>query len=70
MAQKFYTESGFPCIRGVIDGTHIESRYPMSLEDPHACFNRKGFFSIYVLARLRLCKRDQVVDIKVPRISP
>lgn len=41
-----FEEGGFPCVVGLIDGTHISIRAPM--EEPEAYINRKKFHSINV----------------------
>lgn len=46
VARDFERYSGFPNVRGAIDGTHIKIRAPHN--DPQSFINRKGDHSIQV----------------------
>ena len=45
-AQEFAQLAEFPCVVGVVDGTHVGLRSPAF--EHHVYRNRKGFFSINV----------------------
>ncbi|XP_043222665.1 putative nuclease HARBI1 [Amphibalanus amphitrite] len=50
VSAAFETLHGLPCAVGALDGCHIPMNKPVNTEDSEAFVNRKGFYSINLLA--------------------
>ena len=68
MALKFHEKYGFPCVRGVIDGTHFEIKKPSQnqVPEPDAFYCRKGYFSINAMMLADFDKKIRFFSVRYP----
>ncbi|XP_036320916.1 putative nuclease HARBI1 [Rhagoletis pomonella] len=55
--EQLFNKCGIPCIVGCVDATHVRIKAP-NANCRHLYYNKKGFYSINVMA---ICDDDMVI---------